>query len=111
MLARAAANQLAEKSISNLIGPALLHIRAAEREGVAPRTIPAARRLSMRLTARAARRMRGEGGVRKTDGTEKSRLEIQSKITLIQIDRQLSLNRPTLCAPWRSPVTGHYSPL
>ena len=33
--------------MSNLTGPALEHIRAAERDGVAARTMPAARRLSM----------------------------------------------------------------
>ena len=50
-VARAAANQLAEKSMSNLTGPALEHIRAAERDGVAARTMPAARRLSMAVGA------------------------------------------------------------
>ena len=48
--------------MSNLIGPALVHIRAAERDGVAARTMPAVRRLSIswdpptirvRATARA----------------------------------------------------------
>ena len=33
--------------MSNLIGPALVHIRAAERDGVAARTMPAVRRLSI----------------------------------------------------------------
>ena len=33
--------------MSNLIGAALVHIRAAERDGVAARTMPAARKLSM----------------------------------------------------------------
>ena len=57
--------------MSNLTGPALEHIRAAERDGVAARTMPAARRLSMARKRGDRERCQGSGlssGVPGDDG-------------------------------------------